>query len=372
MYHGRKTHLGIALAAFVLLAQGVAHAEGEQFVPSSRPAGTLEMRPEATVFGPEVRLRQVCRWSGADDRLFSGVADLVITRIDAAGGDTATKAIDLTGLRAMLRDAGLNLASVRFAGPVLCTVTRADAGQQQGGSTGIPAATTAPALAATTQAAAPEGPVVSLRERLTRDLADRMQLPVDSLQISFSQSDEKLLNLSEPQFRFEIEPRRARALGSVSWEVTATTAAGTGAAQKAVISATARAWQDQVVANRPISGRQIIRPEDVVEKRTLVESLPDSPLLKRDQIVGQQAAMDMKPGAVFLARLVQATPLARPGQLVTITLQAGAVQIRTVAKAMDEGTFGQTIRVRNEETKEMYEVTLTGPQQGTLGGRING
>jgi flagella basal body P-ring formation protein FlgA len=70
--------------------------------------------------------------------------------------------------------------------------------------------------------------------------------------------------------------------------------------------------------------------------------------------------------------MVQALPLARVGQLVTVTVQTRGVQVRTVAKAVDEGTYGQTIRVRNEATKEMYDVTLTGPQTGVLSGGTNG
>jgi hypothetical protein len=33
---------------------------------------------------------------------------------------------------------------------------------------------------------------------------------------------------------------------------------------------------------------------------------------------------------------------------------------------MESGTFGQTIRVKNEATKDVYEVVLTGPQTGEM------
>lgn len=361
--YGRKTYFGIAVALLVL-ATSAARASDERFVSAGRAAGTLEMRAEATVFGPEVRLKQVCRWGEGDAKVFGDVGDLVVTRV-ADGGAT----IQLAELRELLRDAGVNLARVRFAGPVNCVVTRADGGEKV---SDLPRAV--PATAPTTRAAeaeALEGPVVSLKERLTRDLADRLQLPIDSLQISFNAGDEKFLNLTEPQFQFTIEPRRVRNLGTVSWEVTAG-AGGATAGKPVVVTATARAWQNQLVANRPISGRQIIRPEDVIEKRALVETLPDGPLATREQVVGQLASLDLKPGTVLNGRMVQALPLARVGQLVTVTVQMGAVQIRTVAKAMDEGTYGQTIRVRNEGTKEIYQVTLTGPQAGVVGVGSNG
>ena len=58
----------------------------------------------------------------------------------------------------------------------------------------------------------------------------------------------------------------------------------------------------------------------------------------------------------------------RPGQYVTITMSNGTVQIKTVAKALERGCFGQTVRVRNETTKEFFEVVMTGPQTARIGG----
>src|SRR5688572_27602990 len=56
-------------------------AAEEKFVPGTArfaAGATLEMRTEATVLGTEVKLKQVCRWSGADDAVFAPLADLVL------------------------------------------------------------------------------------------------------------------------------------------------------------------------------------------------------------------------------------------------------------------------------------------------------
>src|SRR5881227_1618668 len=50
----------------------------EKFVPAdamSRGA-TLDLRPEATISTPEIRLRQVCRWSDADRAAVAPLAEL--------------------------------------------------------------------------------------------------------------------------------------------------------------------------------------------------------------------------------------------------------------------------------------------------------
>ena len=75
----------------------------------------------------------------------------------------------------------------------------------------------------------------------------------------------------------------------------------------------------------------------------------------------------MAAGTVLTARTVQAVPLARTGQFITVTLSRGGVRVKTVGRAMGEGSYGQTIKVKNEATKDVYEVVLTGPQEGTMG-----
>jgi hypothetical protein len=34
---------------------------------------------------------------------------------------------------------------------------------------------------------------------------------------------------------------------------------------------------------------------------------------------------------------------------------------------MESGSFGQTIKVKSEQTQDVYDVTLTGPQQASMG-----
>ena len=150
----------------------------------------------------------------------------------------------------------------------------------------------------------------------------------------------------------------------MSWEVTIFT---NSANKKVQLSAEARAWEDQVVAARPLPVHKVLAESDFAVHRLLVDSLPDRPLLRLDQCVGQEAAEDIGPGVIMTPQLVNAVPLVKPGQLVTITLRRGSVQLRSVARAMEEGSLGQTIRVRNENTRDTLDVTVTGAQEARLG-----
>ena len=272
------------------------------------------LRPDATVPAGDVKLKNVCRWSDADAAAFAAVADLTVARLPANRGCAS---VTIQDLRATLRDAGVNLALVSVAGATACAVNRADVAaddraalQDWIDSHAAPAAAVAPAApiapsdpgaaasprppeasapaipesvalspaAARPVTAADAKPFPVLRDLLAADVATRLQLDPAAVQMTFSPADEKVLNLAEPYFKFNLTPRRVRDLGEVSWEVLILAGDTT---QKVTVDATARAWQTQSVLGRPLAYRQVIRDEDVVEKRALVDRLPDEPLLAR-------------------------------------------------------------------------------------------
>jgi flagella basal body P-ring formation protein FlgA len=360
-----------------LTAEDRAAAPEEKFVPDesySNKVATLELRSEATVVGAEVKLRQVCRWADRDQKLFEPIGDLVLARLAQRA---PFKSISLQEIRGLLRDAGVNTAAINFAGAVTCTVSRSDVQYDEHSAlqqwidarqpTTQPEATVA-AGPATVPATGPSAPIAagSLRGKLIADLATRLSLPAESLQVDFKPQDEQVLNTAEPLFKFNIEPVRAKSLGNVSWNVTLSSSDIQQGAKKLQITAMARAWQHQMVVTRPIATRQVIRAEDFVERRALVDQLSDDPLLSPEQIVGQQAARELKPGTPLTGRMVDPVQLVKPGQFITVTLDQGSVRLKTVVRAMEGGAYGQTIRVKNEATREVFQVILTGPQTATM------
>ncbi|MBC8107543.1 MAG: flagellar basal body P-ring formation protein FlgA [Anaerolineae bacterium] len=370
-------------------------AVAEKFVPGSArfaSGATIEIRSEATIVGAEVKLKQVCRWSDADASIFAPIADLVLVRL---GPSVPFRAVTVNEIKTILRDAGVNIATVNFVGAGSCTIGRSDVQFNEGEAlqkwidahdtkTEIAETpTTQPATAASaiaglepsrgavsqpekvpaTQPTVAQNENRTLRDLLTNDLAVRLGLPVETLQMSFNPQDERLLALSDPLFKFQIDPQRARDLGEVSWHVRVF---ADGTNQKATISATARAWQSQVVVTKPLSFKQVIRDSDVVDRRTLIDHMTDDTVLDRSQVVGQQASRDLKPGVIVTGRLIDAVQLVRPGQFVTVVYRQGVIELKSVARALDGGAYGQTIRVKNESTKDIFEVILTGPQTASM------
>ncbi len=360
--------IAIATGATVARGQATTAPTGERFVADGATvaaSGTLSLRARAVIAGADVRLRDVCRWSDADAPAFAPLADLAV---DHMGDSGTSRELTIDALRATLHDAGVNLATVRLAGAAACIVTRdiTAAAPATEPAAEVASATVAPTAAAKRSAAADAecNPFHTLRDRLIADAAQRLNVPAGDLQVTFTAADANLLNLTEPTFRFELDARRVHDLGRVAWDVTVMN--GT-ASQKATVAAEARVWQTQLLLAAAAEYHQILRDGDLVERRVLVSQLGEDALLTRKQAVGQQAARDLKPGTVLTGRLIDPLPLARVGQFVTVTLCQGGVQVRTVARALQGGTYGQTIKVRNDATRDEYQVTLTGPQVATMG-----
>lgn len=380
------------------------------FVPREGSTGAgamLELRGEATIYGGDVKLKQVCRWSTRDAATFAPLADLVVARLE---GRRPFKVLDVGAIKQTLADAGVNVALVRFSGPVECTVSRNDVQLDEGealeqwiqahggggadadaepANNAADAAKVPHAAEAEPQPAALRQPpkakisaavkqfadvppadeadddsgVRTLRAALLDDLSVRLGLAAEDLQVAFDPRDEPALNLAEPAFKFNLDARRVRDLGEVAWDVTVVTDTGS---RKVPVRATARAWQRQLIATKPLARGQVIQASDVTARRALVDRLPDGAALAAEQVLGQVAARGIKAGTLITGPLVEAVPLAKVGQFITITLNRGTVRIKSVGKALDPGSYGQTIRVKNEATRDVYQVVLTGPQEATM------
>jgi flagella basal body P-ring formation protein FlgA len=63
---------------------------------------------------------------------------------------------------------------------------------------------------------------------------------------------------------------------------------------------------------------------------------------------------------------VKSPVLVERGQLITVRCFTDGLVIRTVARAMDEGSKNDTIKVRNESSRETFTCTVTGPRRAAV------
>ena len=366
------------LLGFPLLLCAAAQAQEKFIAPAWFRTAAVELRPAVTVNGSAVTLRQVARWSDADAPMLDAAADLVVARLDR---NERQHSVELRDVKLVLEGAGLNLATINFRGAAACAVT-AGAETPAPRSVVLPEADAVKFASATAVVSstpiAPEArtaavQVRSLRQLLLEELAGRFQLPQEDMAVRFNPQDERLLNLSEPAYSFDIIPRRQRNLGDITWDVIVTTGGGK---QQVAITANVRAWQTQLVATRPIATKQVFTEGDLLERRVLADRISDQAPLRKEQAVGQQAARDISAGMPLANAMVEAVQMIKLGELVTVTVFNGRIQLKWIAEAREHGALGQSIRVRKPNTREEFSVVVTGPQQaqlvGPAGDRIAG
>jgi flagella basal body P-ring formation protein FlgA len=136
--------------------------------------------------------------------------------------------------------------------------------------------------------------------------------------------------------------------------------------KRVFVTANARAWREQVTVAKPLSSRQPVNESDITVRRQLLDILPPDGLLTKAEVLGQAAARDLKPGMVFTSRTVQPQQMVRAGQDVMLDTASGGVRLLTGARALSDGTMGQTVRLRNEQTREIFMAVVTGPKRVSL------
>ena len=390
--------LVLAWATQTLVSQWAGGAEALPAAKASAAGGsvTVVMRDDAKVAGDAVRLGDVCRLScegdapeAADGR---AVGDLVLAYRDP---DAKAVTVGVEQVIRLLGDNGVGPARVRFQGPIRCEVTFADDAKPSAAKA-APAVSQETALLAwaggaePTAAAAPpqaeprpevaadafappavddggvrwggendwtrDGPL-PLAELLRRDLADRLKLPPDSVQLRFRDPSAACLNATGVSAA-QVRPTRASDLGPVAWAVNLD-------GRTLDVSADATAQVTRLAVAQPVGRGQLIRAADVVSEPAAIRRTGDRGLTLAE-VVGQEAARTLDVGDVLTPASLAPRMLVRRGQYVSVTLLQNNLDVRTLARALDDGGYGQTVKVKNDLTGEILHVVVTGPQAGTL------
>ena len=153
------------------------------------------------------------------------------------------------------------------------------------------------------------------------------------------------LNGDAPAFR-EARPDPSARLGKPI-RFTLVTMAGGVMTATATLSVTA----DHVVVRRRISRGATVTPEDVSAERGVLQGMPLKALPIAEHVVGARALRPIDAGAIVLQGFVLAPRAVEPGDTVTLSAAAGPVEVTASMIAVDGGRIGDTIRVRNRESK---------------------
>lgn len=324
-----RWNIGIAgpvMGAILLLAAVAATAATDRTLRSDRSAGepsiTVSLRAESAVRGPEIRLGDIAEIHGRDGGQVERLRAIEVARAPLPG---LTRTLDLAYLKARLRLANVDLATLALDAPAGISVTTAS--QQISGA----------------------DLVAAVREHL---LAAG---PEDAGRLSIHPTGAAPAPLTVPAGRLELTVRTrpsAELLGTVSATVEAWVD-GT-LARSLSVPVRVAVQSEVVVAARPITRGARLAADDVrVERREL--GAGQDPVRVVDAVIGLQATRGIAVGEPIQPALLEQPPLVRRGDIVLLTTEGRGLRAVTQGEAKEDGKEGQVIRVRNlHSNREVY------------------
>jgi flagellar basal body P-ring formation protein FlgA len=320
-------------------------------------ASVVRLYPRAVVASDQIPLSDISELQGEAASL---AGHWVVASLPAGG---QTLAVDLAGVQAALSGRGANLGQWIFRGSSQCLVSRVKSDDT---TAATKPAHTADGSAASVPATRPAPDANTLEGCLRSHISNRVRRLGGTPVIQFSPAVARLLPLSQPTYGFEIADRTDRLLGMVTMEVTIRE----GKAVKQVIPVIAQVAlrKSVVVSARSINRGETIGLGDLLLADQTVEQVADIGAGEPAPFLGQRAKRFIEHGERLSARDIEPLPLVNRNDLVTVLVNRGGVQIKGVAKAMTAGSYGETIMVQNESSRQKYSAVVTGPRTAEVVG----
>lgn len=328
-----------ALAAFALLAAG--------FTPARADEGevhTLRLRTAAAVGGSVVTLGDVLDLTRAGNDLAARLAPVEIAKSERT---PATLAVSHEQVSAKLAELGVNQARVLLSGAARCEV-RLEAPAAESGS-----AFAAPGPAADDAPLFREKPA-SAGSRLEDLIRAHIQRECASLEgevdVRFEVASQQFLALTNPPFEFRITSIGRERLGVREFNVVIRGEGQTGRPVR--VACRVSLIRQVVAAQRPLNLGAFIKRDDLTYQQRRFDREADFGCAKIEALVGQQVAAYVPVGEMVSTQAVKAVDLVKRGDDVTVLGGTSGVSMTLRGKALESGTYGDTVRVQIGRTRQ--------------------
>lgn len=338
----------LALTVILCVALTMLIARGDE--PARLPAGDsssaqvqVRLHATAVVDKPQIYLADIADIEGPGSELAGR------WKILSAPEAGEARVITRDQLQTILGDRGANLAKWEIRGYRECRVSRPSLAGSQDAD-------------ATREAHSPDTmqPVIdnTLEGAIRAALTERAASFGGGISVRFSPAIRQLLAMRSPQYQFRIEHRGDRILGMVALDVTILEE---GRVKQTVPMIVQVALRKRVVAAaQPINRNEVINAKHLSLVEQTFDQIEELGLSQTSPLIGQRAKRFIPPGELVQLKDVEPMPFVQRNDLVTVTIRRGAVSIRTVAKALGSGTYGDPVRLQNESSREAFEAVITG------------
>lgn len=361
----RQRH-GCWVAAAVALATIAAAA-------AEAAAGEIRIWPSAVVTSDTVTIADLADLRGFDAPTSERLGQIVVQAAPPPGGEVLVRCDDI---RAALAEANADLATIQTFGSSRCKVSKprppvepkspAERPKRTSKSNVQPRPRPAKAAAAPTR----QGPAEkagTLEAALRQFITSRVPDSGAKLEIRFSPANKQDLQLSSPEYQFQIQPRDQRTIGLLSFEIELIR---NGQVERTT-PIVAEVWlvKDVVVARRPINKGAVVEGRDLKLEERRFSDIEAIGVANLTAAIGQQCQRFVKPGEMISPDWLQAKTLVARGDHVTIWNRQGNLVIKTTGTAQQAGCVGEVIEVRRDGTKrkdDLIDAEVTGPGTVTL------
>ncbi|CUH95506.1 hypothetical protein P22_1577 [Propionispora sp. 2/2-37] len=127
---------------------------------------------------------------------------------------------------------------------------------------------------------------------------------------------------------------------------------------KANLKFDVRMFQDVVVAARSIAINEVIAPESIKYERVDIGRMAQGYITATDEVTGMLARRVISPGTPINKYMLDEPLAIRRGGLVTIIVRIGDLEVTTEGEALQSGSVGDLIRVRNSTSKRVVAARI--------------
>jgi flagella basal body P-ring formation protein FlgA len=327
---------------------------------------TVKLRPQVTLSGEHAKLADVLTFGDADARLVEAIGSKPIVDSKAAGQTGArvspigpTNEVTHEQIVARLDELGVNMARVLVGGASVCRVSYVEAKPEPR----RPAQDRLLNQSGVVFAAA-ESPLIregsssdgsrSLSDVLRRLVQDDLAEKGGTVEVEFEVAGREFLALTTPPFEFSVNGGRGNQLGLREFKVTIRR---DGRTQRTVrIGANVKLVRQVLVASKPLNIGSYVTRDSVESAARIFTGDEDLGIQQVEQIVGQQTQQFVPAGQMIRIKDIKAVDMVKRSRPVTVE-GGGAVSVRLTGVALDNGGYGETVRVRlGDSRKDRREI----------------
>jgi flagella basal body P-ring formation protein FlgA len=211
---------------------------------------------------------------------------------------------------------------------------------------------------ATVERASQSVPTEAIIAELRQELGNR--LPGGQSELTLDNADLRLLVPAGPPPAILVD---AVTFDARSGRLTAyvTASAGDVTTDRTRVTGRVRRMLEMPVLTRLVAPGEMITAQDIETIALPADRLSQSFVVGPAELLGKTPKRSIRPGEPIRPSDIQTPIVIHRGELVTVVFQSAALLLTAQAKALEDGTQGQAIRVSNTRSGKTLDATVNGP-----------